>query len=164
MANEGMLENRTFDEIRVGDTASMTRTLREEDIKLFALVSGDVNPTHLDADFAATDMFRRVVAHGMWGGGLISAVLGTELPGPGTVYLSQTLRFIRPVDLGDTITARVTVAEKRPELGVVVFDCHCVNQQGDEVISGRAEVRAPKDKVRRPRIVLPDVHLAEHRG
>lgn len=97
-------------------------------------------------------------------GGLISAVLGTELPGPGAVYLSQTLRFIRPVGLGDTITASVTVAEKRPELGVVVFDCHCVNQQGDEVISGRAEVRAPKDKVRRPRIALPDVHLAEHRG
>ena len=97
MANEAMIENRTFDEIRVGDTASMTRTLREEDIKLFALVSGDVNPTHLDADFAATDIYRRVIAHGMWGGGLISAVLGTELPGPGAVYLSQSLRFIRPV-------------------------------------------------------------------
>lgn len=69
MANEAMIENRTFDEIGVGDTASMTRTLRDEDIKLFALVSGDVNPAHLDADFAATDMFRRVIAHGMWGGG-----------------------------------------------------------------------------------------------
>ena len=164
MADEGMIENRTFDEIRVGDTASMTRTLREEDIKLFALVSGDVNPTHLDADFAATDIYRRVIAHGMWGGGLISAVLGTELPGPGAVYLSQSLRFIRPVGLGDTITASVTVAEKRPEHSVVVFDCRCVNQNGEEVISGRAEVKAPKDKVRRPRIALPDVHLAEHRG
>ncbi|HAP46306.1 MAG TPA: enoyl-CoA hydratase, partial [Afipia sp.] len=154
MADEGMIENRTFDEIRVGDTASMTRTLREEDIKLFALVSGDVNPTHLDADFAATDIYRRVIAHGMWGGGLISAVLGTELPGPGAVYLSQSLRFIRPVGLGDTITASVTVAEKRPEHSVVVFDCRCVNQNGEEVISGRAEVKAPKDKVRRPRSAL----------
>jgi len=95
MAEQGMIENRTFAEIEIGDTASIIRTLNEQDIQLFALVSGDVNPAHMDADYAATDMFRRVIAHGMWGGGLISAVLGTELPGPGAIYLSQSLRFIR---------------------------------------------------------------------
>ena len=108
-----MIENRTFDEIAVGDTASVMRTLGEADIQLFALVSGDVNPAHLDAEYAANDSFRRVIAHGMWGGGLISAVLGTELPGPGTIYLGQSLRFRRPVGLGDTITTSVTVKEKQ---------------------------------------------------
>ncbi|PZO90500.1 MAG: enoyl-CoA hydratase [Sphingomonas sanxanigenens] len=162
MSDGAMIENRTFDEIKVGDTASIVRTLAKRDIQLFALVSGDVNPAHLDADYAATDLFRRVIAHGMWGGGLISAVLGTELPGPGAIYLSQSLRFNRPVGLGDTITASVTVVEKRAEHGVVVFDCRCLNQNGDVVISGQAEVKAPKEKVRRERVKLPDVQLRDH--
>ncbi|RDE05609.1 bifunctional enoyl-CoA hydratase/phosphate acetyltransferase [Sphingomonas aracearum] len=156
------IENRTFDEIAVGDTASVTRTLTVQDIQLFALVSGDVNPAHVDPEFAATDMFHRVIAHGMWGGGLISAVLGTELPGPGTIYLSQTLRFTRPVALGDTITATVTVAEKRVEHDLLVLECRCTNQAGEDVITGRAEVKAPRDKVSRPRVALPDVRLAGH--
>jgi phosphotransacetylase/acyl dehydratase len=159
-----MIENRTFDEIALGDTASVTRTLCEEDIQLFALVSGDVNPAHLDADYAATDIFHRVIAHGMWGGGLISAVLGTELPGPGAIYLSQSLRFIRPVGLGDTITTSVTLREKRSGHHILVFDCRCVNQDGDEVITGQAEVKAPTEKIRLPRIVLPDVRISDHDG
>lgn len=159
-----MIENRTFDEIVVGDTASVVRTLCKEDIQLFALVSGDVNPAHLDADYAATDMFHRVIAHGMWGGGLISAVLGTELPGPGAIYLSQSLRFIRPVGLGDTITTSVSVKEKRSEHHVLLFDCRCVNQDGDEVITGQAEVRAPTEKIRLPRMTLPDVRISDHDG
>ncbi|MGE4304440.1 MAG: bifunctional enoyl-CoA hydratase/phosphate acetyltransferase [Novosphingobium sp.] len=162
MAEQGMIENRTFAEIEIGDTASIIRTLNEQDIQLFALVSGDVNPAHMDADYAATDMFRRVIAHGMWGGGLISAVLGTELPGPGAIYLSQSLRFTRPVGLGDTITASVTVTEKRPEHHIVVFDCRCLNQDGDLVISGQAEVKAPTEKVRRARVALPDVQIRGH--
>src|SRR3546814_2031662 len=88
-------------------SSDLSRTLSEKDIQLFALVSGDVNPAHLDADFAQTDFFQRIIAHGMWGGGLISAVLGTELPGPGTIYLGQSLRFIRPVGIYDVITASV---------------------------------------------------------
>ncbi|EPR10983.1 bifunctional enoyl-CoA hydratase/phosphate acetyltransferase [Sphingobium indicum IP26] len=164
MSDETIIENRTFDEIEPGDTASLTRTLTERDIQLFALVSGDVNPAHLDADYAATDLFRRVIAHGMWGGGLISAVLGTELPGPGALYLSQSLRFTRPVGLGDTITASVTVVEKRPERGIVVFDCRCVNQAGEDVITGQAEVKAPTEKVRRARTLLPEVRLNDHDG
>lgn len=164
MTDRRMIENRTFDEIAIGDTASVTRTLDERNIQLFALVSGDVNPAHLDPDYAATGIFHRVVAHGMWGGGLISAVLGTELPGPGTIYLSQNLRFVRPVGLGDTITATVTVTEKREQHHVVLFDCRCTNQLGEDVITGEAEVKAPTEKVRRPRIVLPDVRLSDHRG
>ncbi len=164
MSDAGMIENRTFDEIEVGETASIVRTLGERDIQLFALVSGDVNPAHLDADYAATDLFRRVIAHGMWGGGLISAVLGTELPGPGAIYLSQSLRFTRPVALGDTITASVTVAEKRAEHRIVLFDCRCTNQDADVVISGQAEVKAPTEKVRRPRTALPEVQLRDHDG
>lgn len=162
MSDEAMIENRVFDEIKLGDTASLTRTLTEQDIQLFALVSGDVNPAHMDADYAATDLFRRVIAHGMWGGGLISAVLGTELPGPGAIYLSQSLRFTHPVGLGDTITASVKVTEKRAEHQILVFDCHCINQTGEEVISGQAQVKAPTEKVRRPRMALPEVRLRVH--
>lgn len=164
MGSLKMIENRTFDEIVVGETASVTRTLGEQDIQLFALVSGDVNPAHLDAEYAAGDMFGRVIAHGLWGGGLISAVLGTQLPGPGAIYLSQSLRFKRPVGLGDTIVASVTVREKRAKHHIVVFDCCCINQAGEEVINGEAEVKAPTEKVRRPRMALPDIQLSDHDG
>ncbi|MGU3453597.1 bifunctional enoyl-CoA hydratase/phosphate acetyltransferase [Methylobacterium sp. 391_Methyba4] len=155
------IENRTFDEIAVGDTASLTRTLQAQDISLFALASGDVNPAHLDRDYAAEDRFHGVIAHGLWGGSLISAVLGTELPGPGTVYLSQSLRFLHPVRIGDTVTARVTVRAKEAADQRVRLDCVCLNAQGETVITGEAEVLAPADKVRRPRVLLPEVHLHE---
>jgi phosphate butyryltransferase len=160
-ANE-MIENRTFDEIAVGDSASLSRTLGEKEIQLFALASGDVNPAHLDPEYAATDIFHRVIAHGLWGGGLISAVLGTELPGPGTIYLHQDLDFTHPVGIGDTITASVTVKEKRAEGQVLVLDCRCTNQDGREVISGKAVVKAPAEKVCRPRVMLPEVNLPNH--
>src|SRR5579862_5031131 len=106
------IQNRTFEEIKIGDSAQLARTLTMKDIELFAVMSGDVNPAHVDAEFARTDMFHKIIAHGMWGGALISTVLGTELPGPGTIYLGQTLRFHHPVALGDTITVTVTVREK----------------------------------------------------
>ncbi|MDB5697264.1 MAG: phosphate acetyltransferase, partial [Alphaproteobacteria bacterium] len=157
-----LIENRTFEEMSVGESASVTRTLTEQDIQLFALVSGDVNPAHMDPAFAEDDIFHKVIAHGLWGGGLISSVLGTELPGPGTIYLSQSLRFLRPVGLGDVITASVTVTEKRQEHHVVLLDCRCVNQHGEDVIVGKAEVKAPTEKVRRPRIALPDFRIANH--
>lgn len=155
------IENKTFDEIKVGDTAAITRTLRQRDIELFAVMSGDVNPAHVDEEFAKSDPFQRVIAHGMWGGALISAVLGTELPGPGTIYLDQSLSFRRPVGLGDTVTARVTVREKIPDRKRVVFDCACTNQAGETVIKGEALVVAPTEKVRRPRTLLPEIHLHE---
>ena len=106
------IENRTFDEIKIGDTASLKRVLVIADIQLFAVMSGDVNPAHLDVEYAKSDMFKEIIAHGMWGGSLISTVLGTQLPGPGTIYLSQTFKFRRPVGVGDEITVSVTVAEK----------------------------------------------------
>ncbi|MDN5568560.1 MAG: bifunctional enoyl-CoA hydratase/phosphate acetyltransferase, partial [Paracoccus sp. (in: a-proteobacteria)] len=152
------IENRTYDEISVGDRASLVRTLRPQDIELFAVMSGDVNPAHVDADYARTDMFHGVIAHGMWGGALISAVLGTELPGPGTIFLNQTLDFQAPVGLGDTVTVQVQVTEKQPK-GRLLLACTCINQDGTSVISGQAHVIAPRDKVRRPRVSLPQVHL-----
>ena len=155
------IENKTFDEIQVGDTAELTRTLKRDDIELFAVMSGDVNPAHVDAEFAKSDMFHKVIAHGMWGGALISAVLGTELPGPGTIYLNQSFRFRKPVGIGDTVTVTVRVTEKRPEKKHVILACACVNQAGETVIEGEAEVIAPVEKVRRPRVVLPEVHLHE---
>jgi phosphate acetyltransferase/phosphate butyryltransferase len=152
------IENKTYAEIAVGDHAELTRTLQPQDIELFAVMSGDVNPAHVDADYARTDMFHGIIAHGMWGGALISAVLGTELPGPGTIFLTQTLKFDAPVRLGDAITVRVEVTEKQ-EKDRLLLACTCVNQHGKMVIEGQAQVIAPHDKVRRPRVVLPEVHL-----
>jgi phosphate acetyltransferase len=156
-----IIENRTFEEIEVGDTASLTRTLSRDDIDLFAAMSGDVNPAHMDEAYARETVFQRVVAHGMWGGALVSTLLGTQLPGPGTIYLGQDLRFRRPVGIGDTITVQVTVREKR-ERNVVVLDCRCLNQEGREVITGTAEVMAPTEKVRRTRTEAPRVQVRRH--
>jgi phosphotransacetylase/acyl dehydratase len=155
-----MIENRTFDEIAIGDSASLQRRLTAADITLFATVSGDVNPAHVDPAFAADDMFHHVIAHGMWGAGLISAVLGTRLPGPGTIYLSQGLKFTAPVALDDTVTATVTVLTRDPQRRRLTLDCRCTNQDGKVVISGEALVIAPRDKICRPRVALPPVHIA----
>ena len=157
-----VIENRTFDEITVGDSASLTRTLSRDDIALFAVVSGDVNPAHLDERYAEGSMFHRIIAHGMWGGALVSAVLGTRLPGPGTIYLGQDLRFRKPVGLGDAVTVTVTAKEKQPEKHIVIFDCRCSNQRGEEVISGTAVTIAPTAKIRRARVELPEVQLRRH--
>lgn len=156
------IENRTFDEIAIGDSAGLERTLEQRDIELFAAVSGDVNPAHMDPEYARSDLFHHVVAHGMWGAALISAVLGTELPGPGTIYLAQQLRFLAPVALGDTITVTVTAREKNPARQRIAFDCRCSNQHGVDVILGSAEVQAPTEKIRRPRAELPGVRVADH--
>ncbi len=155
------IENRTYDEIEVGETAELTRTLKPEDIELFAVMSGDVNPAHVDTEYASSDMFHHVIAHGMWGGALISAVLGTELPGPGTIYLKQSFSFRAPVGVGDTVTIRVTVTDKIDTHKHVTLDCLCTNQNGETVIEGQALVIAPTVKVRRPRVALPEVHLHE---
>ncbi|AVT78588.1 bifunctional enoyl-CoA hydratase/phosphate acetyltransferase [Rhodopseudomonas palustris] len=153
------IQNRTFDEIEVGDTASLVRTLTYRDIEVFAVMSGDVNPMHVDAAFAKSDMFHQVVAHGMWGGALISTLLGTQLPGPGTIYLDQSLRFARPVLLGDTVTVTVTVKEKNAAKKRLLLDCRATNQRGEEVITGLAEVIAPVEKISRPRVLLPEIDL-----
>ncbi len=153
------ITNRTFDELKVGDSASLTRTLAPRDLELFAIVSGDVNPAHLDADYAKHDMFHGIIAHGMWGGALISALLGTELPGPGTIYLDQTFRFRRPVRIGDTVTANVTVSSMFPATHRVILRCSVVNQHGDTVIAGLPKVIGPTEKVSRPAVQLPKVEF-----
>lgn len=153
------IENRTLDELTIGETAAMDRTLTQRDIELFAVMSGDVNPAHLDAAYAEETRFHHVVAHGMWGGALISAVLGTRLPGPGTIYLDQSLRFRHPVSLGDTITVRVTVMSKDMDSGRVILACLCTNQTGAVVIDGQADVLAPREKVSRQVTALPTVRM-----
>jgi phosphate acetyltransferase/phosphate butyryltransferase len=158
------IRNRTFDELHLGDSASLSRTLTRADIELFAVMSGDVNPAHVDEDYARSDMFHKVIAHGMWSGALISTVLGTQLPGPGTIYLGQSLRFLKPVGLGDTVTVTLTVARLDPEKRRVAFDCTVVNQDGQQVVTGTADVIAPSEKVERPRVTLPEVHLHERGG
>src|SRR5690348_11918273 len=155
------IENKTFDEIKVGDSASLSRALAPDDVKLFAIMSGDVNPSHVDEEYARSDPFHKIIAHGMWGGALISTLLGTRLPGPGTIYLGQTLKFARPVAVGDTITVVVTALAKDPERHRITLDCRCTNQRGEVVISGTARVLAPTEKVKRPCAALPAVHLHE---
>jgi phosphate acetyltransferase len=156
------LVNRTFDELAVGETASLVRLVKADDVKLFAAESGDVNPAHLDPHYAATDIFGHIVIHGMWTAGLISTLLGTKLPGPGTIYLDQNLHFRKPVAPGDTITANVTVREKRSEKSIILFDTCCTNQRGEEVLTGIATVIAPAKKLSLPRVPLPQAILRNH--
>lgn len=159
--SDAHIENRTYDEIEVGDTATLERRLTMEDVKLFAVMSGDVNPAHVDEDFAKSSRFQEIIAHGMWGGALISTLLGTELPGPGTIYLGQTLQFKKPVVLGDILTVTVEATEKDDEKKRIRFHCLCRNQEGKTVIEGDADVLAPTDKVKRARTVMPQVRMAE---
>ena len=162
MAERATIENRTFEEIAIGESASLEKAITREDIELYAAVSGDANPTHLDEEFAAKSPFKGVVAHGMLTAGLISNLLGNKLPGAGTIYLGQDLRFHRPVRAGDVVTVTVTAKDKRPEKRIVVFDCRCTNQRGEVVLTGTAEVIAPKDKVRQPAPSLPEVTVRRH--
>jgi phosphate acetyltransferase len=156
------LENRPFDDIRPGDTASLTRTLTVTDVKTFAVLSGDLNPTHVDEDFARTLGDGRLVGHSMLSGALISSVLGNELPGPGTRYVRQDLRFVRPIRPGDTVTATVTVREKHGETGTVVLDCRCTNGEGQVLAEGEAVVVAPTRKVVLPRPEVAKISVQTH--
>jgi acyl dehydratase len=126
-----------------GATASLTTTITEEDVLRFAEATGDQNPVHLDREVAAASIFGRRVAHGMLSASLISAVLGTQLPGPGTVYISQDIRFRRPVYLGDTVTASVTVTSVDVERHQCVLATSVHNESGEIVLDGEARVRMP---------------------
>jgi len=131
-----------FEELAVGQSASMGRTITEADIVMFAAVTGDTNPVHLNAEYAAGTMFKQRIAHGMLSAGLISAVLGTQLPGPGTVYLGQTLKFRAPVKIGDTVTATVTVSALDAEKKRATLSTVCT-VGGKPVIEGEASVMVP---------------------
>lgn len=157
--DEAIMRNRIFDEIAVGDSASSERTVSRQDIQLFAAISGDANPQHLDDDYAAGTRFHGVIAHGMLGGALISAVLGTQLPGPGTIYLGQSLKFLAPVRIGDRLRVEVVVSARDETSKRLTLSCSCVNQDGTTVISGEARVIAPTEPVERARPRLPEVSL-----
>ncbi|PWT88000.1 MAG: enoyl-CoA hydratase [Blastocatellia bacterium] len=126
----------------IGDTAEETKTITAADIQTFADITGDHNPVHLDEEFAKTTRFGRRIAHGMLSASLISAVLANKLPGPGSVYLGQTLRFLAPVFPGDEVTARVTVVDIRADKPILKLHTVCVNQKGETVIRGEATILA----------------------
>lgn len=151
--------NRTFDEIQIGDSATMTKAPNRDDIALFAVLTGDENPTHLEGKLGDG---AQISAHGMWGASLLSALLGNELPGPGTVYRRQDLSFERPLLLGDRLTASIRASEKRLDGHIVIFDCRGVNQRGETVFTGRAEVAAPTDRIEHSRIALPEIRIRRH--
>jgi phosphate acetyltransferase len=146
------LESRTYDEIQIGQIAEMQRTLTRDDIALFSKVSGDLNPTHVDEGFARARGAKGIVGHSLWATSLISSLLANVLPGPGTVYRSQDASFHRQIELGDTLTARVEVIEKQPEQ-LVLLACEAINQRQEPVMTGRAIVVAPTEKLR---IEIPD--------
>jgi len=154
------MENLTYDELQIGDSATYTRTLTEDELVLFAAVSGDVNPVHLDPQYASQTIFKERIAHGMWSGALISAALATIMPGPGTIYLEQSLSFKRPVKLNDTVRVRITVAAKESK-GRVVLDCEIYNQNDEVVVTGQSKVIAPSEKVKLERPILPQISIGE---
>ena len=153
------LVNRPYDTLKEGDTATFEKTLTERELVLFAAVSGDVNPVHLDAEFAKTSMFGERIAHGMWSGSLISAALATTLPGPGTIYLGQDLSFRRPVKLEDTLTVTLTVKEKQDAKKIVIIDCLVTNQKDEKVVTGTAKVIAPTEQAELEAPQLPEIKI-----
>ena len=134
----------TIEEMKLGDCASVTKTVTETDVYLFAGITGDLNPAHTDEVSASQTRFGGRIAHGILGAGFISAVLGMKLPGPGTIYLGQELRFTKPVRIGDTITATCTVKELLPEKNIAKFETVRTNQRGDTVITGMATTMPPR--------------------
>ena len=130
----------------VGQTASVSRTISESDVYLFAGITGDLNPAHTNEEYAKNTHFKTRIAHGMLSAGLISAVLGMHLPGPGTIYTGQTLKFLAPVHIGDTITATAEIKSLDLERNRVVLTTTCINQEGTLVLSGEATALLPKNR------------------
>lgn len=141
------ITNKIYDEIQIGDCATLTRCLTKQDIQLFATVTGDMNPAHLDESYAKTDIFHQIVGHGMWTASMFSVLLGMQLPGPGTLYLGQTLKFLKPVHLGDTITASVKVIKKEDKHKHITFETLCINDKNEHILEGEAFVLAPTEKI-----------------
>jgi acyl dehydratase len=142
----------SYESLAVGQRARYARTVEERDVQLFAALSGDRNPVHLDADYAAGTAFKERIAHGMLTGALISAAIACEMPGPGSIYLGQSLKFTRPVKLGDQLSVELEILEKLPKNRVRIAT-KVFNQAGKQVVDGEAEVMAPAEAV--------DVELAE---
>ncbi len=137
-----------IEQLKVGDAAEFGKTISESDIYLYAGITGDFNPAHVNESYAENTFFKTRIAHGMLTAGLISAVLANQLPGPGTIYLKQDLRFLAPVRIGDTITARVEIIELVHDKNRVRLKTVCSNQEGVIVLKGEAWVSAPKSSKR----------------
>jgi 3-hydroxybutyryl-CoA dehydratase len=135
---------KTIEEIKLGDTAQFGKTISESDIYLYAGITGDHNPAHINESYAQGTFFKTRIAHGMLCAGMISTVLGNGLPGPGAIYIRQELNFLAPVRIGDTITARAEVIEIVPDKNRIRLKTDCINQQGTLVIDGEALVSPPK--------------------
>ena len=153
------ISNIPFDELQIGQTSEYTKTVTEQDIQLFAVLSGDANPVHLDPDFAANTQFGERIAHGMLIGAVISAAIAMQMPGPGTIYLGQTLAFKRPVKIGDTVMVKLVVAEKHEAKPRAILDCVVTNQKGQVVVDGQANVMVPTESQTVEVPSLPKVSL-----
>lgn len=139
-----MQPGKTLDMLQVGDSAEFSKTVSEADIYLYAGITGDFNPAHVNESYAEKTCFKTRIAHGLLAAGFISAILGTQLPGPGTIYMKQKLDFLAPVRIGDTITARVEVREIIKEKKQVKLRTTCINQGGELVLDGEAVVSPPR--------------------
>ncbi len=155
-----LLENYPINELVVGQHANYSKTLTEQDVILFAACSGDVNPVHLDKEYAATTPFGERIGHGMWTGALVSAAIATCLPGPGSVYRSQSLSFKHPVKIGDTVTITLVISEIKERIKLVTLECEAHNQEGKLIAKGIAEVIAPADKQHLAAGTLPTISVA----
>lgn len=151
--------NRTFDEVSVGDTVTITRTFKHEDVQAFAILSGADEPFQQGSHGPAAIHLQSLIAHGIWAEALLSSVLATRLPGPGTTFLGQTLRFLAPVTPGDTLTLTVEVKTRDPASRQLQFACRYTNQNGERVIDGSADVIAPAEKVVWSHNALPELNL-----
>ena len=138
-----MAERKSIDKLKVGDSAQISKKITETEIADFARVTGDFNPVHLDQAYAEKTIFKGRIAHGLLSVGIISTILGNILPGHGTIYLSQEVKFLAPVRIGDTITAKVEVMERIPEKNRVKFRTTCINQEGKIVVDGTAWTMPP---------------------
>ena len=135
---------RTIADLKIGDFAEFSKTVTETDVYLFAGVVGDFNPAHVNEEYAKETFFKTRIAHGMLSAGFISAAIGMKLPGPGTIYMGQELKFLAPVRIGDTVTAHVEVSEINTEKNRIRLTTYCTNQNGEKVLDGHAMVSPPK--------------------
>ncbi len=158
-----MIENRPFDQIALGEYVSYSRVLTLADIELFTILSGDVNPWHLDAKIARECGFEGIAVHSLWGSALLSTLIGTKLPGPGSRYISQDLQFHHPVYPGDLVEAKITVRGKNPADHTVILDCLCVSGAGQTILAGTAVVQAQVGRVALEVPALPEVSIHRHR-
>ena len=138
------MKGKTIEELQVGDTARFSKTISESDVYMFAGVTGDLNPAHVNEEYAKGTFFKTRIAHGMLTASLISTVVGTMLPGPGTVYMRQEVSFLAPVNFGDTITAIVEVSEIIADKKRVRLKTYCINQENQTVVDGEALVSPPR--------------------